>query len=97
MLKNWIGKNTVYFFTVALSYLSWVTEYSLVPEGNTDLPPVSRIYLQDIMETVQKENFTDGTLLSDLWNKRTLTFDSFKIMSLCMKVSFVFFFRFEMY
>lgn len=27
-----------------------------------------------MMETVLKENFTGGTLLSDLWNKRTLTF-----------------------
>lgn len=58
MFKNWIGKNTVYFFIVALSYLSWVTEYSVVPEGNADLLPVSHTYLQDMMETVLKENFS---------------------------------------
>lgn len=43
MSKMWVGKNTVHFFTVTLSYLSWVAEYSLVPAGNTDLLPVSQI------------------------------------------------------
>lgn len=33
-------------------------------------------YLQDVMETVLKENFTDGTLVGDLWSKRTLIFDN---------------------
>ena len=58
MFKNWIGKNTVDFFIVTLSYLSWVTEYSVVPEGNADLLPVSHTYLQDMMETVLEENFS---------------------------------------
>lgn len=29
------------------------------------------------METVLKENFTDGTLVGDLWSKRTLIFDNY--------------------
>lgn len=33
-------------------------------------------YLQDMMETVPKENFTDGTLVGDLWSNTTLIFDN---------------------
>lgn len=43
MSQKWIGKNTVHFFTVTLSYLSGVMECSIVPAGNTEWLPVSHI------------------------------------------------------
>lgn len=76
MSKMWIGKNTVHFFTVTPSYLSWVVECSLVPAGKYQLASCFRISPpgQD-GNSAEREALSDCTLRSDLWNRRTLTFD----------------------